>query len=62
MNEDGRVILPQCYRCEHYIGMFICKAFRDDIPDDIFKNYSDHTKPYPGDNGIRFEPIKEANA
>ena len=43
-----------------------CDAFPDKIPDQIWLGENDHTKPYPGDNGIRFEPIatedKEPNA
>ena len=35
-----------------------CKAFPKRIPEDILVGRNDHSKPFPGDNGIRFEPIK----
>jgi len=47
-----------CWNCIHRFG-WSCKAFPKGIPDEIFNNEHDHTKPYKGDNGIQFEPIKE---
>ena len=47
----------QCAHCAHDtndIKPRSCKAF-DWIPDKILLGY-DHTKPYPGDKGIRFKP------
>ena len=53
----------QCLRCAHYTGQAECEAFPDGIPVAIIQGEIDHTKPYPGDNGIQFEPVKEpANA
>lgn len=46
-----------CYLCQHSTDDRTCKAF-DRIPDDIWYGKVDHTKPYPGDNGIQFEEIK----
>ena len=36
-----------------------CKAFPDGIPEKILTGEHDHTKPFKGDNGIRFEPIED---
>jgi hypothetical protein len=44
-----------CYFCKHTTGDRKCKPFAR-IPDDIWFGKHDHTKPYPGDNGILFEP------
>jgi hypothetical protein len=44
--------------CSKYKGNNKCEAFKDAvIPDDILMGKFDHTKPYPGDNGICFSPI-----
>lgn len=47
--------LPKCLDCKHLFKYEGCKAFKE-IPHEIWVNEIDHTKPYPGDNGIRFEP------
>jgi hypothetical protein len=47
----------QCNSCIHYEGAFTCAAFPDEIPDDIFNGFFDHRKAFPGDNGVRWEPI-----
>ena len=52
-----------CIFCKHmHADGRSCDAFRDGIPDDLrFSDLGsnkppyDHRKPYPGDNGIRFE-------
>ena len=48
----------QCALCKHYKGNLSCKAF-EKIPEDIYTGEVSHKKPYPGDNGIRFEPIEK---
>lgn len=56
--EDARDIFsPICCGCAHATLAFghRCAAFPDRIPDAIWKGENDHTQPYPGDNGIRFE-------
>ena len=53
----------QCDACIHLDWnapprVFRCTAFPDGIPIPIQSNKHDHTKPYPGDTGIRFEQIR----
>ena len=53
---------PVCNLCKHFSivnsidsGIHVCDAFPDGIPDAIWRGDNNHTKPYPGDNGIQFE-------
>ncbi len=54
---------PMCVFCRYYSraatrsDRSACAAFPQRIPADIFEEYADHRLPYPGDKGIRFEPI-----
>ena len=53
----------KCLTCQHYIVEDVmywpkCKAFPEGIPLEIFREEVNHEKPYPGDNGIRYEPIE----
>lgn len=57
------MVKPQCSFCSHFHsarkdGDF-CDAFpdKDGIPVEIILNEVDHRKPYPGDNGIRFDQL-----
>ena len=51
-------LCPQCIDCRHFDReKLVCKAFPQRIPDPIFNNEVPHDVPYPGDNGIRFEPL-----
>jgi hypothetical protein len=49
---------PICRECRHRIGhdYLACSAFPDRIPREIWNGERDHTTPYPGDHGVRFEP------
>ncbi len=51
----------QCALCENLKKDLKCKAFPMGIPEKIIVGEHDHTKPFKGDGGIRFEPIKELN-
>ena len=50
---------PVCTRCKFWNAEMgareTCKAFPKGIPAVIWNGENDHTRPYPGDNGIRFE-------
>ena len=53
----------QCIGCKHFLGAFEggshCKAFPPEknkrIPSIIMRGIHDHTKPFEGDGGVRFE-------
>ena len=54
----GEITISQCARCVHKRGgKAACTAFPKGIPGAILRGDHDHTQPYPGDNGIRFEPV-----
>lgn len=54
-----------CLRCKHYrpgaegAGRQ-CAAFpaADSIPLEIWRGDNKHLRPFPGDNGITFEPVQ----
>jgi hypothetical protein len=50
-----------CQSCKHFRRDIdtdtICAAFPDGIPIEIIAARHDHREPYPGDHGIRYEPI-----
>jgi len=50
---------PLCNKCKHYIAGVTCRAFPGGIPIDILTGRHEHTKPYEGDGGIRFEEKEE---
>lgn len=56
------VIFSQCLDCKNFIektenGTFICKAFPNGIPEDVFWNKIYHTENIDGDNGFKYEDI-----
>ena len=62
-NRGGLILIPmkvQCITCKNVDlngAPPTCKAYPDGIPDAILLSKHDHRKPYPGDNGIRYETI-----
>lgn len=46
---------PVCTFCKHAQDFRCCAAF-DEIPLAIWSGENDHTRPFPGDGGVRFEP------
>lgn len=59
--------IPLCFRCRHFRDMppdrdghYYCAAFVESpIPDAILFGDHDHHRPYPGDDGVTFEPKPE---
>ena len=47
----------QCIGCKNYTMMATCRAFPDKIPYEIISGHFIHTRPYPGDQGIMYDPI-----
>jgi len=54
-------LIPDCIGCKWIdpTKRWCCKAFPDGIPEEILHHQADHTGPYPGDNGIWFEPATQ---
>jgi hypothetical protein len=50
---------PICYNCTRQDpeDHFKCIAFPKRIPQAIIESRADHRKPYPGDNGLLYDPI-----
>ncbi len=51
---------PACLKCKHFKSLWKCDAFPEGIPDVILNAENDHGQPYPGDHGIQFEPLPDA--
>lgn len=53
------VDFPICLNCKHYYGIRTCDAFPEEIPDEIWMQGNEHSKPLPDqENDIVFEPIE----
>ena len=53
------LLIPSCSNCKYHDGFHRCAAFPAGIPWEIKTGQFDHTKPYPHDGGIRYEPRSE---
>src|SRR5215211_1126848 len=66
LDERWHPISPTCDGCRHRDWLprvwrlhHTCAAFPDGIPLEIWNGKCEHSEPYPGDHGIRFEPMTE---
>lgn len=52
-------LINSCVGCKYFVSIdyWVCAAFDERIPYDIRKGINKHKQPFPGDNGIQFEPI-----
>ena len=61
--EDGQelpVYSPVCTTCRHFDHASLgrtCAAFPNGIPVVIWRGDNTHRRPYPGDNGLQYEPM-----
>lgn len=56
------MITKQCQNCINFAqsdtsGIPTCVAFPEGIPEVILTGDFDHSKPFEGDNGFRYQPI-----
>lgn len=52
----------QCATCKNHIpSTWTCKAFPKGITEEIYRGRHDHSQPFPGDNGILYNPDDPKN-
>ena len=59
MDTNSLIVEPECYFCRHVLEWPTCQSFPKGIPMEIRLGKVKHREPYPGDNGIRFEPVEK---
>ena len=52
------MIGTECITCKHYLGDLKCEAYPEKIPVPLLTGEKSHTKPYKGDGGLRYTPVK----
>jgi len=59
VGHDQPVVSPVCMFCQRLgsASARTCAAFPDGIPAVIWRGDNDHTKPFPGDDGLRFKAV-----
>lgn len=56
--EPSDVKLAACVTCKHKSPFGpTCAAFPEGIPNEILDAENDHRESFPGDHGIRYEPM-----
>jgi hypothetical protein len=59
VGDPGDLTVSQCTFCAHRSpDATKCKAFPSGIPVKILFNKHDHTLPFEGDNGIRYQAVE----